>query len=92
MLHKYEVIEPYNYTLNNQSESVKKAWSKDVCKQFEKEFSTEKELDIVCLAGQNYRKYLIPLLKTKFQTSIDCPLSNMRIGHQIQHLKKLLNE
>jgi len=90
LLHEDDVIEPYNQTLSNQKKSTKTEWSYKACKQFETEFRGIKKLDIVCLAGQNYRKYLIPLLKDKFQLNIECPLAHMRFGKQKQFLKNFL--
>ena len=54
-----EVIEPYNLTLNNMSTSEIKEWSKRVLHQLSSVTDLHND-NFTILAGQNYRKYLLP--------------------------------
>ena len=88
LLKDSDEIEPYNITLNNQSSNFKKEWSNKVFTQFEKEFNLSEGLNIVCFAGNNYRKYLIPMLKQKYdKIEIELPLEHLGIGKQLKFLK-----
>ncbi|WP_048171255.1 DUF6884 domain-containing protein [Methanosarcina siciliae] len=74
-------IEPYDKTLNNMpSEEIKK-WADCVIGQLKKEANPEED-EFIFLAGEKYRKYLLPHI-SKYQI----PLEGMKIGEQLQYLK-----
>jgi cytoplasmic iron level regulating protein YaaA (DUF328/UPF0246 family) len=75
-------IEPYNQTLNKMTSTQVKAWSETVLARLAKESDLEKD-EIIFLAGDRYRKYLIPSIK-KFRI----PLQGPGIGRQLKYLKE----
>lgn len=75
-------IEPYNETLNQKSNEEIKLWADKVLKQL-KEFVNLKEDNIIFLAGENYRKFLIPEIN-----NYEIPLKGLGIGKQLGYLKK----
>lgn len=75
-------MEPYNLTLNSMAADQIKMWSSKVLEQLAK-FTDLKYDHFIFLAGQKYRKYLLPHL-----TSYEVPLAGLTIGKQIQHLKQ----
>lgn len=79
-------IDPYDVTLNKMSSEQQKAWAQSVVEQLNKRFDL-KEDHFIFLAGQNYRKYLIPHM-----ASYKIPLERLRIGEQLGFLKGCLNE
>lgn len=79
-------IEPYDQTLNMMSSSEVKKWANQILDQLREYCSTE-ETEFVFLAGERYRKHLLPHLK-----NIQIPLQGLGIGKQIQKLKKLIDE
>jgi len=78
-----DVIAPYNLTLNNMKTNDIKAWSSRVLAQLKDKFDLQKDY-FIFLAGDKYRKYLIPYI-----ASYDIPLQGKRIGEQLQYLKKI---
>ena len=47
------------------------------------------DAELIFLAGQNYRKFLIPMIKTKYDTKISVPLEDVGgIGNQLHYLKE----
>jgi len=74
-------IEPYNKTLNNMKSSEIKQWADNVIGQL-KESADLKNDDFIFLAGNNYRKYLIPYIK-----NYKVPMKGLGIGKQLQYLK-----
>lgn len=84
-----DIIEPYNVTLNNQKAEFKKLWANKVISQFENEFDFSNDLEIICFAGNNYRKYLIPMIKMNHKNiKIELPLNHLGIGKQLKFLKE----
>ena len=82
-----EEIEPYDITLNKMAANERKKWAKKVVNQL-KEHCDIENTHFILLAGEKYRHYLLPYLK-----SYEIPLEGMRIGKQLQYLKrKMLNE
>lgn len=79
-------IEPYNVTLNEMSSAQRKAWANTILDQLGK-YTSFQDDHFVFLAGQNYRKYLIPALP-----SFEVPLEGLPIGKQLQKLKEMTNE
>ncbi len=75
-------IEPYNVTLINMSASERKKWATKVLVQLS-ECSDLRRDHFIFLAGNKYRQYLIPKLK-----SYDVPMQGLPIGKQLQFLKR----
>ena len=76
-------IEPYNITLNEMRVAEKRAWSQKVLEQLAMHADLQRD-HFVFLAGQNYRKYIVPSL-----SSFEAPLEGLRIGRQLQKLKEM---
>jgi hypothetical protein len=79
-------IEPYDVTLNNMSAVQIKIWAQMVLRQLRERTDVERD-HFIFLAGDNYRKYLIPHL-----ASYNMPLEGLTIGRQLQRLNQLLHE
>lgn len=75
-------IEPYNQTLNNMSFKEVEGWARRVMGDL-REISNLKIDEIVFLAGEKYRKYLIPHIK-----NYKVPLKGLSIGKQLKFLKE----
>jgi hypothetical protein len=73
-------IEPYEMTLNTMSSSAVKEWAELVLADLKKEADLQSD-KIIFLAGERYRRYLIPAL-----THYEVPLSGLPIGKQLQYL------
>jgi hypothetical protein len=76
-------IEPYEQTLNNMRTAEIKEWANNVLQQLRSVASLE-EAEFIFLAGDKYRKYLLPHIKNAV-----VPLEGLRIGEQLQRLKEL---
>ncbi|MGK9370146.1 DUF6884 domain-containing protein [Melioribacter sp. Ez-97] len=77
-----EEIEPYDVTLNTMSVRERRSWAKKVVTQLREYCDLEKG-HFVILAGQKYRQYLLPYLR-----SYEVPLAGLPIGKQLQFLKR----
>ena len=78
-------IEPYNETLNNMRSVEIKQWANLVLGQIN-EVCIIDETEFIFLAGDKYRKYLLPYIKNP-----QVPLEGLRIGEQLQKLKGLIS-
>ncbi len=76
-------IEPYEQTLNNMRTKEIKEWASHVLQQLES-VSTLQDTEFVFLAGDKYRRYLLPAVKYA-----KVPLEGLRIGEQLKKLKEL---
>jgi cytoplasmic iron level regulating protein YaaA (DUF328/UPF0246 family) len=77
-----EEIEPYDITLNKMRSGEIKEWADSVLNQLNK--STDREHDMfIFLAGNNYRKFLLPHLK-----HYKIPMLGLGIGKQLQWLSR----
>lgn len=76
-------IDPYNVTLKDMSIRERKAWASRVLQALRSHCDLEKD-HFVILAGNSYRQYLIPYLK-----SYEIPLEGLSIGKQLQYLKRM---
>lgn len=76
-------IEPYEKTLNSMRSSEIKVWANHVIEQIKKVCLID-DSEFTFLAGDKYRKYLLPHIK-----SYKVPLKGLRIGEQLQKLKVL---
>ena len=80
-------IEPYNKTLNTMHFGEKKEWAEDVLKKLKKVADLYND-EFIFLAGENYRKFLIPYIK-----HYQIPLQGLGIGKQLKWLtEKIKNE
>lgn len=73
---------PYDLTLNKMSVKEIKRWAERVLMELEKEADLNKD-EIIFLAGERYRRYLIPSIK-----HYKIPLERLSIGKQLQYLKR----
>ena len=83
LLNLEQEICPYEQTLNKMRVNKVKQWASRVIEQI-KEISVIEETEFVFLAGEKYRKYLLPHVK-----NVQVPLEGLRIGEQLQRLKEL---
>lgn len=78
-----EEIEPYEQTLNTMHASEIKQWAGQVLEQI-KDICSLEETEFIFLAGDKYRKYLLPHI-----VHVQVPLQGLRIGEQLRRLKEL---
>jgi len=83
LLNLDQEIDPYEQTLNNMRVNEVKQWANQVIEQIRK-ISVVEKTEYVFLAGERYRKYLLPHLN-----NVQIPLKGLRIGEQLQRLKEL---
>ena len=77
-----QVIAPYEMTLNKMGEPQKRAWAGTVINALRQKTNFQSDLFII-LAGENYRKYLIPAFK-----HYEVPLEGLGFGQQLHELKR----
>lgn len=77
-------IDTYDVTLNNMKVNEVKEWSTMVLSQLKKKTNLDND-EYVFLAGERYRKYLIPHLE-----NYQIPMQGLPIGKQIQWLTQKL--
>ena len=75
-------IEPYNKTLNKMNSIEKIHWANNVLHDLREITDLDKD-EFIFLAGENYRKHLIPHIK-----NYKIPLKGLSIGRQLQYLKR----
>jgi len=75
-----EEIEPYDKTLNKMRSNEIKEWANSVLNQLQKVSDLNKD-EFVFLAGNNYRKFLLPYIK-----NYKIPMHGLSIGKQLQWL------
>ncbi len=76
-------IEPYEKSLNNMLTEEIKEWARKVLIQL-KEISLLDETEFTILAGEKYRKHILPHIKYH-----KIPLMGFSIGKQLKRLKEL---
>jgi hypothetical protein len=76
-----QVIAPYEMTLKTMGEPQKRAWANTVINSLRQKTNLQSDLFII-LAGEDYRKYLIPSLK-----HYEVPLEGLAFGQQLHELK-----
>ena len=79
-------IEPYDKFLNNFSEQERKEWAELVLGQLKGNANLHRD-EFIFLAGENYRKYLLPKI-----SNYDVPLEGKGIGQQLKFLKEHTKE
>lgn len=80
-----EIIEPYNTILNKMKDNEVRAWSGKVLGSLEKVADLKKD-KFMFLAGEKYRKYLIPKI-----ANFEIPLQGLGIGKQLKWLREKTN-
>lgn len=75
-------IDPYNLTLNNMTQREIKEWALKVIIQLDAVADLSND-HFIFLAGDKYRKYLVPSLR-----AYEVPLEGLPIGKQLQFLKR----
>ncbi|MBI9071379.1 MAG: hypothetical protein JEY94_07255 [Melioribacteraceae bacterium] len=73
-------VEPYDKTLNKMSSIEIKDWAKSTLNQLREITNLEND-EFIFLAGNNYRKYLLPEIK-----NYKVPMKGLPIGKQLQWL------
>lgn len=81
LLNPNKKIEPYKVTLNNMPAKEIRKWAYGVLKNLGRVSNLDRDL-FIFLAGEKYRKYLIPHMRY-----YEVPLAGMPIGKQLQYLK-----
>lgn len=79
-----QILEPYDLTLNTMNVAEKKAWAEKVLTSLQKKTDTKND-HFIFLAGNNYRKYLIPEL-----SHYEIPFEGFAFGRQLQELNRRL--
>ncbi len=82
LLHLETEIDPYNLPLNDMTQREVKEWALKVISQLEAIADLLND-HFIFLAGDKYRKYLFPFLR-----SYEVPLEGLPIGKQLQFLKR----
>ena len=76
-------VDTYEQTLNNMHASEIKVWANEVIEKIGKVASLDDD-EFIFLAGEKYRKYLIPHIRNS-----SFPLEGLPIGKQLRYLKEL---
>lgn len=79
-------LEPYEKTLNSMTSVKIKDWAEMVTEQLKNKVDFRND-EVIFLAGNNYRKYLLP-----FFSHYQIPLSGLGIGKQLHFLKEAFNK
>ncbi len=77
-----KVIAPYNLTLNTMRSNGIREWSKGVIQDMKQCTDIEND-EFIFLAGEKYRKYLLPEIKV-----YEIPMQGLKIGEQLAWLKQ----
>ena len=78
-----QVVEPYEETLNGKPVAVLRAWAEGVARQLAGKTDLANDT-FVFLAGNAYRKYLIP-----YMSSYEVPLEGKTMGQQLSFYANL---
>lgn len=81
-----EIIEPYDVTLNTMPVKEIRQWANRVLTQLSENADLEND-HFIFLAGDKYRKYLLPHIK-----HYEIPLQGLKIGEQLQRLTQWIEE
>ena len=82
----YNTKADYEQISSGKTEKEIKSWSENVLNQMRKKIDIRND-EIIFLAGEKYRKYLIPHLK-----NYSIPLKGLGIGKQLSYLKKEISK
>ena len=83
LVHPNQVVEPYEDTLNTKPTKERKLWAEEVWSDLKKELEITD--NVVFLAGNRYREYLIPKIHS-YGCYVDVPMEGKSIGKQLQWL------
>ena len=86
LLNLHDEISPYDVTLNHMNINEKKEWALNVIKKL-KSLENIENTNFIFLAGENYRKYLLPEIKY-----YEMPMKGLGIGEQLKFLKEKTQE
>lgn len=89
LVHPDQVLEPYNETLKTMGKSARAAWARRVMASLASHLQPGDR--VVFLAGQAYREFLADQV-TGLGCKVEVPMDGLRIGEQLQWLKKQLGE
>lgn len=79
-----QVIQPYNQTLTHgMSRSIRQQWALGVTRELRDQSTLQDE--IVILAGQKYREFLVPYLRY-YGYHVTIPMAGLSIGRQLSWL------
>lgn len=81
-----DVIAPYDVTLNALDTEDRKLWATSAFLQLRRKCGLDRP--IIILAGEPYRRHLVPRLRGETTFSITAPLGNLGIGLQRQALAR----
>ena len=82
LLNLKDEIEPYNLFLNKLKSYEVEQWARGVLDDLSKETDLQND-EFIFLAGEKYRKFLIPKIKNYF-----VPMKGLGIGRQLRWLKQ----
>ena len=82
-------INPYDETLKGERKAIKEEWSRKVFDQLKEKGVLKHKL--IIHAGQDYYKYLIPLLK-KADVDFEIPTAHLGIGKQKAWYKQMIEK
>jgi hypothetical protein len=85
LVHPYEVIEPYDKTLNKVSAGERRLWAAWILGQARARMPNAS--CIIIFGGKHYREYLVDKLKSVYGAVL-APLAKYRIGEQLQWLDR----
>lgn len=88
LVHPDELISPYDLTLNTMPIAARRQWACRVLTQLEPYLDGAGS--VVFLAGQRYREFLDPSLRSR-GLAVSVPMEGMRIGEQLRWLTKMLH-
>lgn len=89
LLHPERIVPPYEKTLTTMRLIQRRAWAAQVRAQMERNLPNADE--IVVLAGEKYREFLMPYLRARF-AEVVVPMRGLGIGHQLQFLTEALED
>jgi hypothetical protein len=84
LLRPDDIITPYNQTLNKMPVRERRLWAARVLTDLKPILSTVDQVEI--FAGKRYREFIEEILRQKIEVVV--PLEGLRIGQQIQWLKR----
>ena len=87
LLHPDAVTAPYEKTLNKMDADARRAWANAVMHALEPHLAKQKT--VVILAGEKYREFLAPQLRTR-GVQVCVPMAGLRIGEQLRWLNARL--
>lgn len=84
LLELEQEIEPYELTLNDLSAAKQRVWARTALRMLRRKADLQSDRFVI-LAGDSYRKYLLPKL-----VNFDIPMKGLSFGEQLHWLKEHL--